>query len=191
MKKRSLAIIMVMSMFLFNCATTGPIMTDYDRDADFSRYRTFFWSDEFQVQNGGSGREEPLFYNSLVKKRLKEAILQEMEARGYVLTGDNPDLLVNAQVVVEERGDNRNYQPFYRGFYYPGAYAPMPVGTDKEGDIVVELIDKDQRQLVWQGYASGVLDTQTKRRQEEIKDAVTLIFAEYGSRAGQELKQRQ
>ncbi len=188
MRKFSITIFLMMSVLLMNCATTGPIMTDYDRDADFSRYRTFFWSDEFQVQNGNDDREEPLFYNSLVKKRLKNAIRQEMEGRGYTLTGENPDLLVNAQVVVEERGTSRNYQPFYRGFYYPGAYAAAPVNTGKEGDIVIELIDKDQRQLVWQGYAQGVLDTQTKKREEEIKNAVILIFAEYGSRAGQNLK---
>ena len=106
------------------------------------------------------------------------------------MSSENPDLLVNAQVVVEERGSNQNYQPIYRGFYYPGAYSVAPVRMDKEGDIVIELIDKNQRQLVWQGYAPGVLDTKTKRREEEIKDAVTLIFAEYGSRAGQELKRK-
>lgn len=190
MKKINLTIFLAMSLFLLNCAGPGSIVTDYDRDADFSRYRTFFWSDEFQVLNEDNESNEPLFYNSLIKKRLKNAIRQEMEGRGYSLSAENPDLLVNAQVVVEERGSNQAAQPFFRGFYYPGAYAAAPARMDKEGDIVVELIDKDQRQLVWQGYAPGVLSTQTRKREEEIKDAVTLIFAEYGSRAGQELQRR-
>lgn len=165
-----------------SCATTSSVITDYDREADFSEYRTFFWSDEFQMQQV-EGENEPLFYNTLNKKRLKQAIQREMEARGYTMSSENPDLLVNAQVLVEERTTTQNNLP-YRGFYYWGPPVPQ-TSTNKEGDIVVDLIDQEQHQLVWQGYATGVLDTRTKNREEEIRDAVTIIFAKYGRRAGQ------
>jgi hypothetical protein len=171
-------------LLMMGCAATTSVMTDYDRDADFSQYRTFYWSDEFQMRNGEENENEPLFYNTLNKKRLKQAIQMEMEGRGYTISSEDPDLLVNAQVVVEERNNNQNYYPYYRGFYYWGSYN-IPASTDKEGDIVIELIDQNQHQLVWQGYATGVLDTQTKNREEEIKRAVTLIFSEFGRRAGE------
>ncbi len=183
MRSLRLAIFLFICAFMVvGCATTSSVITDYDRDADFSQYRTFFWTDEFQMRNDDEdeGEREPLFYNTLNKKRLKQAIQREMEARGYTLSSENPDLLVNAQVLVEERTTNQNYYP-YRGYYYWGP----TTNTNKEGDIVIDLIDQNQHQLVWQGYATGVLDTQTKNREQEIKDAVTIIFAKYGRRAGE------
>jgi hypothetical protein len=189
MKTLQFAVFLISSIFLLaGCTATSSVITDYDREADFSQYRTFFWTDEFQVRNdneNNEGAREPLFYNTLNKKRLKQAIQREMEARGYTLSSENPDLLVNAQVLVEERSTNQNYYPS-RGLYYWGPVNPTPSSTNKkEGDIVIDLIDQNQHQLVWQGYATGVLDTQTKNREEEIRDAVTIIFANYGRRAGQ------
>lgn len=175
------------SILLVRCVTTSSIITDYDREADFSQYQTFYWSDEFQMRNG-EGENEPLFYNTLVKKRLKQATQKEMEGRGYTLSSDDPDLLVNAQVVVQEKNANQNYYPYYHGFYYYGSSFYNGTSRNvKEGDIVIDLIDQNQHQLVWQGYATGVLDTNTKDRQEEIKEAVSLIFAKYGRRAGEEV----
>lgn len=173
------------SLLFVKCAPSLSVISDYDRDAEFSNYTTFYWSDEFQQENN-NGNAEPLFYNTLVKKRLKQAIEREMEGRGYTLSSTNPDLLVNPQVVVEERSSGgQNYSPYYYGFY---RFGPSYNSTQnaKEGDIVVDLIDREKKQLVWQGYAPGVLETQTKDREEQIKNAVTLIFSEYGRRAGQD-----
>lgn len=179
-------IIFIMMLFVKCGTTTSSIVTDYDREADFNQYRTFFWSDEFQIQNGSEENKEPLFYNTLVKKRLKQAIKSEMEGRGYVLSNEDPDLLVNAHVVVQERNTNQSYSAYpYHYSYYYGPYYNRDISTAKQGDIVIDLIDKDQHQLVWQGYAKGVLDTDTKDRQEEIRQSVSLIFAEYGRRAGE------
>lgn len=176
--------LLVITTFLTRCATTSSVVTDYDREANFDHYTTFYWSDDFQMQNGENGQEEPLFYNTLVKKRLKQAIQSEMEGKGYVLSSEDPDLLISSQVVVQEKDAYQNNYPFYYG-YYPFGYNNVPARNYKVGDIVIDLIDKDQHQLVWQGYATGVLDTQTKNRDEEIRDAVTLIFAKYDHRAGQ------
>lgn len=184
MKSLRIIGLLIITAFLTKCTTTSSVITDYDRETDFDQYTTFYWSDDFQLENGENGEEEPLFYNTLVKKRLKNAIQSEMEGRGYVLSSDDPDLLINSQVVVQEKNAYRNNYPYYYG-YYPFGYNNIPVRNYKEGDIVIGLIDKDQRQLVWQGYASGVLDTSTKDRDEEIRKAVSLIFAKYNHRAGE------
>lgn len=183
MKIYKLIVLTIMSMLFARCSPSLVVNTDYDREADFSQYETFYWSDEFQHTNGNEEKNEPLFYNTLIKKRLKQAIQRELEGKGYTLSDTDPDLLVNAQVVVEERNTRQNY-PYYGGFYYWG-FNNIPVTSEKEGDIVINLIDQHQHQLVWQGYASGVLDMDTKDRQQEIRDAVSLILSEYNHRAGQ------
>ena len=185
-EKWKILLIVGCSLWLLGCATTRAVVIDYDREADFSQYHTYYWSDEFQMRNGSSGQREPLFYNTLNKKRLKQAIEDAMNARGYTLSDNDPDLLVHAQVVVQQTSNDRHYTPYpYYSFYYPGPYYSRQSANDKQGDIVIELIDPDEQQLVWQGYAGGVLDTSTEDREQEIRDAVDLIFSEYGRRAGQ------
>ena len=102
-----------------------------------------------------------------------------------MLSPGAPDLLVSSQVVVEERSTARNnypYYPFYFGYF--GGFNNVVTSDQKEGDVVINLIDREQKQLVWQGYASGVLEMDTEDRQEEINEAVTVILSEYQHRAG-------
>ena len=175
------------SLLMVRCTTSYSVLTDYDRDAEFENYTTFYWADEFQQEHSHSQEDEPLFYNTLMKKRLKEAVQREMEGRGYVLSRENPDLLVSPQVMVEERiSGSQNYNPGFYGWWYGGPAMNSNISQDKEGDVVIDLIDRRQKQLVWQGYAPGVLETKMKNREETLKNAVTLIFSEYGRRAGED-----
>ncbi|MEQ9513142.1 MAG: DUF4136 domain-containing protein [Balneola sp.] len=186
MKAIKLMGLLMSSLLFVKCVPSLSVISDYDRDAEFSDYTTFYWSDEFQQENDNTNGNEPLFYNTLMKKRLKQAIEREMEGRGYTLSSTNPDLLVNPQVVVEERSNGQSYSPYYYGYYRFGPSYNSNTQNAKEGDIVIDLVDREKKQLVWQGYAPGVLETNTKDREENIKNAVTLIFSEYGRRAGQD-----
>ncbi|WP_421870946.1 DUF4136 domain-containing protein [Marinoscillum sp.] len=173
-------LLVIISLTFTQCSVSRySVITDYDRDADFSTYETYYWSDEFQSENN----KDPLFYNSLTKKRLKTAIESEMQGRGYVLDAFDPDLLINSRVLVEQKNtqqSNYSYSP-YSWYYYPA----MPSNTStqsKQGGVIIELIDKDRRQLVWQGYAPEVLETDTREKQEEIRSAVAMIFSKYEHR---------
>lgn len=177
--------LLAVSLLLVRCTASYSVLTDYDREAEFSDYTTFYWADEFQSDQE-KGEEEPLFYNTLVKKRLKQAVQREMEGRGYVLSRESPDLLVNPQVVVEERiSGSNNYNSGFYGMWWFGPSYNSNIEQAKEGDVVVDLIDREKKQLVWQGYAPGVLEADTKNREENLGDAITLIFSEYGRRAGE------
>ncbi len=181
--------IVAISFLLVRCTTSYSVLTDYDRDADFSNYTTFYWADEFQQEHSETEGNEPLFYNTLIKKRLKEAVQREMEGRGYTLSSENPDLLVNSQVMVENRiSGSQNYNPgFYGGLWWMGGSSfNSNIDQAKEGDLVIDLIDREKKQLIWQGYAPSVLEVEMKNREETLKNAVTLVFSEYGRRAGED-----
>lgn len=167
-------------LMMLSACTMSPysVITDYDKDAQFDRYQTYYWSDEFQ--NSKNENADPLFYNSLTKKRLKKAIEKELAGRGYTQDAHNPDLLVDARVIVEQTNErNTVYQPYYYG-YYP--YSVPANAERKAGSVVIDLIDKERRQLIWQGYAPEVVEMDTKDKQAEIRSAVAMIFAEYEHR---------
>jgi len=181
--------------FIFvGCATSSTIITDYDHDVSFNQYKTYYWANEFARNSNNS--KKPLFYNSLIQKRLKNAIQKQMKARGYTLNKQNPDLLVNANVLVKPNQNIKttttSYSPFYPGFggyfgYYYGYYGneqstSTSINTNIQGGLVIELIDRAKRQLVWQGYEPNVLHTDTKNKRKELNQAVSKIFAQYDNR---------
>jgi hypothetical protein len=144
------------------------------------------------MENGKE--EEPLFFNTLIKKRLKSAIKGEMESKGYVMDNTNPDLLVDSRIVVQTRNINTGggypYFPYYGhgyghfGYGYYGGYQSSE--EHKEGGVVIEFIDREKRQLVWQGFAPDVLHPNTQDKQKELREAVSKIFAKYQFKNGVE-----
>lgn len=176
---KNLLLIPIVILFAASCAPTPrQVVIDYDQDARFLDYQTFYWSDEILSESAN----QPLFYNSLVKKRIKEAVKLELEGRGYRLDEYNPDLIVNAHMIVEEKTEYQNnaYTP-YR-YYYPDN---VRIYNYKEGTLVIDLIDRDRKQLVWQGYYTGqFVDAKTPEdKSRVIRDAVSLIFQKYEYRA--------
>lgn len=163
--------------FLSACApSTALVKTDYDKDADFSKFKTFYWSEE--IDNNKEGH--PILNNTLVTKRIKTAIISEMEGRGYVLSPENPDLLVNFHIVVEEKTEYRSvpsmgYRYWWRDDVRPHKY--------NEGTLIIDLVDHDEKQLVWQGYSSGILRDKAQAVESKIRESISLIFQQYRYRA--------
>lgn len=186
---KTMAVCLLIGTVAVSCSvSSSAIVTDYDQEANFNNYRTFYWSDDFQMEN--EREEEPLFFNTLIKKRLKAAIRPQMESRGYVLDENNPDLLVDSRVVVQTRnissGNSYPYFPGYGhgygyfGYYGYGYYGGYQSSEEhKEGGVVIEIIDMAKRQLIWQGFAPDVLHANTTDKQKEIREAVAKIFAKY------------
>tara|TARA_R110002049_G_scaffold6484_2_gene40704 strand:+ start:10631 stop:11227 length:597 start_codon:yes stop_codon:yes gene_type:complete len=188
-KLKVLVVCLLISATAVSCSvSSSAIVTDYDQEANFKTYRTFYWSDDFQMEKGKE--EEPLFFNTLIKKRLKAAIRPQMESRGYVLDENKPDLLVDSRIVVQTRNINSGggypYFPGYgHGYGHFGSYGYGYYGgyqsseEHKEGGVVVEIIDMAMRQLIWQGFAPDVLHANTVDKQKEIREAVAKIFSKY------------
>lgn len=173
-------------LLLASCSSLeNKVVIDYDNDANFSEYQTFFWSDEF-LQNKDN-INQPIYYNSLVKKRIKEAVESEMTGRGYELDSLRPDLLINSHVLVDEKTELRSFNSGYPYYGY-GMRDNIRTISTTEGTLVIDIIDRSKKQLVWQGYYSGEF-TEAKtpeEKSESIRAAISLIYQKYNNRAGEE-----
>ncbi|HYW35317.1 MAG TPA: DUF4136 domain-containing protein [Balneolaceae bacterium] len=209
MKKIKYLTFILVATLLAGCAGTSAVITDHKRGISFNQYKTYYWANEFTKE---AGNEHPLLYNSLIQTRLKNAIQNQMSNRGFTLSSDNPDLLVNAKVIAKSRDVStidyypdyyypfyyRDYYPYYGGrFYYPGfgrwfGYyydfdGSAQVTTTKKitGSLVIQLIDQQNHQLIWQGYLNDALHTSTKDKSKELNNAVERIFAKFDKTTGQ------
>lgn len=169
------------------CASSPAIKSDYDHQADFSRYRTFGYMSPLGTDKAG--------YSTLLTERLKDATRGQMEMRGYVYDAANPDLLVNFNGKLQQKTQVTEVPPPPMGPYYgyrSGFYGGWPgygwgdtVYQYTEGTLNIDLVDARRKQMVWEGVAVGeVQNPDTATSSQNIDKAVAGIFAKYPFRAG-------
>ncbi|WP_202731340.1 DUF4136 domain-containing protein [Achromobacter xylosoxidans] len=169
------------------CASSPAIKSDYDHQADFSRYRTFGYMSPLGTDKAG--------YSTLLTERLKDATRGQMEMRGYVYDAANPDLLVNFNGKLQQKTQVTEAPPPPMGPYYgyrSGFYGGWPgygwgdtVYQYTEGTLNIDLVDARRKQMVWEGVVVGeVQKPDTATSSQNIDKAVAGIFAKYPFRAG-------
>jgi len=186
-----LASLAVAALLMASCASKPDIKSDYDRSVDFSQYKTYAFFNPMGIENPN--------YSSIYGSIFREAISREMESRGYVKS-DNPDLLINVSGRLQEKTRvTTTSDPYMAGSYYGyrrgayGAWGGYGYGTQTnvsqytEGTVNVDMVDRMQKRMVWEGVAVGRVNE--KRTNEEartnINNGIQEMFAGYPFRADQ------
>lgn len=166
------SVFMLLAVVMTSCSTV-QVASDYDQTADFSKYKSFAFF------KPGIDKAE---ISDLDKKRILRAIESEMMAKGFVKSED-PDLLVS---IFTKTNENINiYQDNMYGYYgwgwnpwYWGA-GRNTVSTTSEGTLYIDLIDAEEKELVWQGMGTAALAKEVNRKQERINEIVNKILEKY------------
>ena len=150
---------------------------DYDRNADFTKYKTYTVSEETMKMS----------LNQLDRDRMINAVNSEMETRGFE-KAQNPDIILDVRVKgheVQTATATTMGMPYwgYRYYWgYPG-FSTTTVNYDKyvEGTIFITMIDKSTEKIVWQGTGTKTINPKLtpEKREESINNAVKQIFANY------------
>lgn len=190
---KTLLIYVALIGILAGCSSI-KIVSDYNRDADFSQYTSFQLSPPTELEPG-----DPIL-NKLNQKRLREAVSTQMEMRGYQ-QAENADLSVNIYVKITPKTEiiSTNRGPFfpYAGYYIfygslreydfwgPGwTTLQANVMEFQEGTLIIDLVDTRRDELVWQGVAIGSVEDMPENPHAKIQEAVAKIFKEYPYFAG-------
>lgn len=191
MQLAKLVSLAVAVLLMASCASKPDIKSDYDRSVDFSQYKTYGFFNPMGIENPN--------YSSIYGSIFREAISREMESRGYVQS-NNPDLLINVSGRLQEKTRvTTTSDPYMSGGYYGyrrgayGAWGGYGYGTQThvsqytEGTVNVDMVDRNQKRMVWEGVAVGRVNE--KRTNEEmrtnINNGIKEMFAGYPFRAGQ------
>jgi hypothetical protein len=174
---------------LAGCASRPEVRADYDHSADFGKYRTY----GFVLQTMPSPLGQPEF-TSLALQAIQSAAAREMESRGYRPSA-TPDLLLAFNGKLEERIDiESSMVPMYGpGLGYAGWYrAPWGGGQEvttrhyKVGTLVMDIVDHEERQSVYQGGVEGIVSKEMLRNpRASLTEAVARMFEGYPFVAGQ------
>lgn len=187
-KPRLTALLATTAIAFTGCASGPDVQADYDKAADFGKYRTYGFVAQADTDNGD--------VRSLATQMMQNAAARQMEQRGYT-RAENPDLVINFKGKLEEKVDIESTPaPRYGvGWGYGGWYgAPYGGwgGTEvttrryNVGTLVMDVVDRERRQVVFQGSISGVVTREMQQNREaSIGRAVEGIFSQYPFVAGQ------
>jgi len=174
--KYSKLIIVVFALVLSSCSAI-KVTTDYDTQADFSNLKTFAF------YKPGIDKAD---ISDLDKKRILRAIETELLAQGFTKS-ENPSMLVSFFTKSRERVNvNQNYNVGYGwGFGWNpwmmnGMNNNVNVSQFTEGTLFIDFIDKEKKELVWQGVGTGALKMDNREKKEErIKLFVKEIISRF------------
>lgn len=180
MKALKLLPLLGVFLILASCSTVR-VASDYDQNVNFNEYKTYAFYKP--------GIDEAAI-SDLDKKRILRAIDAEMSSKGFTKS-KNPAILISIFTKAQERvsvyQNNFGYGGFgyggfgrfgYGGFGYNGfgnnAY------TRTEGTLYIDIIDKSNKQLIWQGQGTAPLtNSSVEKREARIQKIVNEIMQVY------------
>jgi hypothetical protein len=144
------------------------VKTDYDRNTDFSHYKTYSWQN---VQT-----QDPLWVG-----RIKEAVNASLTAKGLTPVESGGDLAI---VAIETTQNQQTLNTFYDGFgggwrwRFGGGFgdATTTVENYKVGTLVIDLFDANTKNIVWRGSSSDTLSDKSDKNIKNLDKGVRKMF---------------
>jgi hypothetical protein len=177
--------ICLMSVGCIFAANAQTIRVEADRalDTDFGEYKTFYWASQIDTWLD----EGMYFLNDLtMKAMIRDAVKSELMGRGYELQSHNPDLIVNFRVF-DKPVTLKGFEGYGLSYWGDQRYREISDTTSynvEAGTLLLSMADRESGKVVWQGFASGLIEGDAFIKDEgKIREAVNMIFEEYNQRA--------
>lgn len=182
-----IAIVTGSAALLTSCSSSSHV--EMAQGVNFSNYKTFAWANDSGIKK--SGRVD----NDIVDNNIKNSISTELEKKGWTETDQQPDVLLDYNVVVK-KGVKKKTEPAYTypysGYFYtPGRHRLFTYYNPwffrgyrtynvpfKEGTLTVNMTDARNNQLIWEGWSKGDLSSKSITT-KDVKDDVKSIFKKF------------
>jgi hypothetical protein len=153
------------------------VRVDFDHKTHFSSYKTYRWAD-----SASAPLPEGLFPNELMRERIAGLIEEALAARGFKRVATGGDLLIGYGIQVTE---HPQFTTFYDGggpgwgWGWGSGFSTTTVQTFYEGTLVVNMVDANQKRLVFEGTSTQTISSRPERNTRRLAKAVNEIFEKY------------
>lgn len=181
MRAPSAFLIFAFAFLAMSCAPSVSVKYDYDKETDFASLKTFDW---LPVPTTAVGSvKAAVERNSLLDKRVKTAVNEQLVAKGLTQNAGNPDVLVTYHVGVDDKINVTDWGYGYAGYgrYYGMGPSTVDVYQYKEGTLLIDIIDAKSKQLIWRGAGTGTVDPEApaEKREQRLNNAIARIMANF------------
>ena len=117
-------------------------------------------------------------------KVLTNAIAEKMEQRGFSRVEEDPDLILNVGVTIAQETQTRETDirdaPMYIGQRrYSWQSEEIVVRTYHEGTVVLDMVDGERNEMIWQAVVKGVLSEKRNKNDKKIRKGVEKLFKKF------------
>lgn len=169
--KRRIWFSMAIAILSATASSAEQVKTDYDRNADFSRYKTYSWENVHT--------QDPLWVD-----RIKGAVNSALAAKGWTQVESGGDICIMAmEMTNEHRTLNTYYDNFGGGWRWRWGGGFGTATTTEEtytvGTLVIDLFDTNSKMLVWRGSASDTISRRSDRNIKNLDKSVQKMFSHF------------
>lgn len=173
---RSLSLLLAMLVLFSGCASY--VVTDHDASAEFGRFQSYTLMDK--------GEEDDKSVKTLDSARIEKAINRELSGEVGMTEAqapENADLLVRYWIEdvkrTESTGPTFGFGFGNRPFGF-GVATQQPTREVREGKLIVELVNRENRQAVWR--ATGQQNLTEKMSPDERRKLIDRLITEMFNR---------
>jgi len=162
-------ILATFAVLVFSCcvgAFAQNINTDYDHNANFSQFHTYYWA-KIKTEN------------SLWEPRIQQAVDQALQSKGWQRVDNGGEVALTA---VGAARNQQEYQTFYNGMGPGwgwggfGTTATTTAQTYRVGTLVVDMYDGQSKHLIWRGTATDTLSDKPEKNEHKLDKTVDKLF---------------
>lgn len=157
-----------------SCSPNIRTYSDYDHAYKIQEFKTFGWATDTQKND----KQNPLYYNELNDKRIKNAVNDLLKSKGYIITQTDPSITIDYHIIVEEQSI---FEPDPYGYFYGDSYMRQRsnVFSFREGTLILDFKNTQSNELIWRGWAVAAMEVifyDTRNIDAVIRSAVTKIL---------------
>ena len=181
MKRISITVLGVVVLAAATTAFGRSVKSDYDKEFDFTKLRTF----AFKTDRAGN---DPLSSNTIEAERLQSALTVQLQTNGFSQASQDPNFIVAFYTRTHQKTEVESTPGFGFGDGFGWGYG-IPYrerwrwgfGPDiwtynyTQACIMVDIIDPNTKMLVWRGVAKDTvsgIDLSEKQANDTAKDLV-------------------
>lgn len=159
---------MLMTVILGGSGLAQSVTVDYDHNANFERYHTYYW---LKVKTS----------NPLWEQRIQDAVDNELQKKGWQKVDTGGDVALTA---VGSADTDKQYVTFYNdlgdGWWWSGfGTATTETVTYKVGTLVLDMYDAQTKRLIWRGVATKTLSKKPEKNEKALEKAVEKMFKNF------------
>ena len=149
--------------------TAAQKVTVYDVRANFARYRTFSWI------------EPPNTSDPSIRAWLVEAIDSGLAEKGLQRVRTDGDLGIAAHVATQQA---QTLPTFYNGVaggwrWLSGFEATTPAQVYDVGTLVVDIFDRETRNVMWRGSSPRALSVNPGKSADKLSAGISKMFRNF------------
>ena len=169
---KSAGVAVVAGILIMACSQALQVSYDYDSSVNLKQFKTFKVEAEHNMET------DPLLGSELNRRRLGDAVVEVMEAKGYKMDTKNPELIVRFMTDVKDRQQVRSNNMYSPYMWWYGGGNNISTYNYQESRFILNIYQKNSDRMIWQGWASGKVKAPTKKddRETMVKNTMADIL---------------